>query len=62
MAGKLDWVLVRGMRVLTKALGNHDYSASDHKWLLVEVMLDSADLLRGVARADTQPEQSAAAM
>jgi len=35
--GKLDWVLLRGFHVLSKRLGNHDYSASDHKYLLVDV-------------------------
>ncbi|WIA35111.1 hypothetical protein OEZ86_003596 [Tetradesmus obliquus] len=40
MAGKLDWCLLRGMRVLRKQMGNDDYAASDHKWLLVEVQLD----------------------
>jgi hypothetical protein len=39
MAGKLDWCLLRGMRVLHKQMGNDDYAASDHKWLLVEVEL-----------------------
>jgi hypothetical protein len=39
MAGKLDWCLLRGMRVLQQQMGNDDYAASDHKWLLVEVDL-----------------------
>lgn len=39
MAGKLDWCLLYGMRVLHKAIGNADYAASDHKWLSVEVEL-----------------------
>lgn len=39
MRGKLDWVLLRGCRVVGKAMGNDDYRASDHKWLMVEVML-----------------------
>jgi endonuclease/exonuclease/phosphatase (EEP) superfamily protein YafD len=39
MAGKLDWCLLRGMRVLHKQMGNDDFAASDHKWLLVEVEL-----------------------
>jgi hypothetical protein len=42
MAGKLDWCLLRGMRVLSKHMGNSTYAASDHKWLLVEVELSSA--------------------
>jgi hypothetical protein len=39
MAGKLDWVLLRGCRVVGKAMGNAVYAASDHKWLMVEVLL-----------------------
>lgn len=39
MAGKLDWCLLRGMRVLRKQMGNDNYAASDHKWLIVEVQL-----------------------
>ena len=38
MKGKLDWVLLKGFRVLSKEMGNHDYEASDHKWLMVEVL------------------------
>lgn len=38
MTGKLDWVLLRGgLRVVSKRMGNLDYAASDHRWLLVEV-------------------------
>jgi hypothetical protein len=39
MAGKLDWCLLRGCHVVQKAMGNSDYSASDHKWLCVAVQL-----------------------
>jgi hypothetical protein len=38
MKGKLDWVLLKGFRVLRKEMGNHDYNASDHKWLMVDVL------------------------
>ena len=37
MTGKLDWMLVRGLRVAAHAMGNHDYAASDHKWLRITV-------------------------
>jgi endonuclease/exonuclease/phosphatase (EEP) superfamily protein YafD len=37
LQGKLDWVLLRGLQVVGKAIGNHDYAASDHKWLMVDV-------------------------
>ena len=42
MQGKLDWVLLRGAALVVAgtALGNHDYSLSDHKWLTVDVMAD----------------------
>eukprot|EP00727_Mastigamoeba_balamuthi_P009470 m51a1_g5145 hypothetical protein (322) ;mRNA; r:32725-33978 len=36
--GKLDWMLVRGLNVQTKRIGNHDFTASDHKWLCLEVI------------------------
>lgn len=39
MKGKLDWLLLRRMEVLDKSIGNHDYSASDHKWLSATVKL-----------------------
>ncbi|KAI9593548.1 Endonuclease/exonuclease/phosphatase [Syncephalis fuscata] len=35
--GKLDWTLLLGWELEAKRMGNHDYSASDHKWLLVEL-------------------------
>ncbi|GLC59105.1 Nuclear speckle splicing regulatory protein 1 [Pleodorina starrii] len=42
MTCKLDWVLLRGCRAVSRRMGNHDYSASDHKWLLVEVEVEVA--------------------
>lgn len=38
--GKLDWTLLKGLACTAKSIGNHDYSASDHKWLCVEVVPD----------------------
>lgn len=38
--GKLDWLLLRDMSVLHKSIGNHDFDASDHKWIAAEVTLD----------------------
>jgi len=35
--GKLDWVLLKGFGVVSKNIGNHDFSASDHKWMMVDV-------------------------
>ena len=40
MKGKLDWLLLRKMTVLQKSVGNHDYAASDHKWLSATVQFD----------------------
>ena len=39
MEGKLDWLLLRRCRVESKDAGNHDYAASDHKWLSADVHL-----------------------
>lgn len=39
MKGKLDWVLLRRMIVTGTSVGNHDYSASDHKWLCADVTM-----------------------
>lgn len=38
--GKLDWVLLRRLRVAGQAVGNHRYELSDHKWLAAEVALE----------------------
>jgi hypothetical protein len=40
MAGKLDWVLLRRLRVAQKEMRNLDYAASDHRLLLVDTALD----------------------
>lgn len=37
MAGKLDWVLLRGLRPCRAWEGNATYELSDHKWLAAEV-------------------------
>lgn len=39
MKGKLDWVLLRRLRVLSQAAGNASYRLSDHKWLAADVAL-----------------------
>ena len=36
--GKLDWTLLKGLVCTEKSLGNHDYSASDHKLLFIKVV------------------------
>jgi endonuclease/exonuclease/phosphatase family metal-dependent hydrolase len=38
--GKLDWTLLRGMECVGRGIDNHDYRASDHKLLYVDVVLD----------------------
>ncbi len=38
MKGKLDWLLLRRLTVTGTSVGNHDYSASDHKWLCADVV------------------------
>ena len=40
MRGKLDWALLRRLRVLGTALGNLDYALSDHRLLVVDVALE----------------------
>ena len=40
MRGKLDWALLRRLRVHSTHVGNLDYSLSDHRWLAVEVSLE----------------------
>ena len=44
MKGKLDWLLMRKCSVLDKAVGNHDYAASDHKWLMASIQLQKGEL------------------
>jgi hypothetical protein len=40
MKGKLDWLLHRGgLTVVDSSLGNHEYTASDHKWLAADFSL-----------------------
>lgn len=33
-------MLLRALRVLGQAVGNHDYSLSDHKWLSADVAFE----------------------
>ena len=43
MKGKLDWLLLRRCTVLEKSVGNHDYAASDHKWLMASIQLQKEE-------------------
>lgn len=45
MQGKLDWVLLRGLEASYRCIGNHDFAASDHKWLLVECQVSVRDAM-----------------
>ena len=38
--GKLDWLFLRGGKILNKFTGNDDYSMSDHKYLGMEIDLN----------------------
>ena len=40
MRGKLDWALLRRVRAVRTGVGNDDFALSDHKWLLVEGVLE----------------------
>lgn len=51
MTGKLDWTLLKGLQVASTRMGNHDYGASDHKWLLVEADLH-IDVPKSVVKAE----------
>lgn len=44
VAGKLDWLLVRDMKIVNTEIGNHDYAASDHKWLMATVLFLSSNI------------------
>jgi hypothetical protein len=43
--GKLDWTLLRNMIVLDKKLGNGNFTASDHAWLLLDCQFDNEGLI-----------------
>ena len=43
MKGKLDWLLLRRCLVRDKSVGNHDYAASDHKWLMASIQLQKGE-------------------
>lgn len=38
-SGKLDWLLLSNISVGSKDIGNHDFKASDHKYLVAELRL-----------------------
>ncbi|KAK3827996.1 MAG: hypothetical protein J3Q66DRAFT_321593 [Benniella sp.] len=37
LKAKLDFTLLMNLKCVGRTMGNHDYSASDHRWLLMEV-------------------------
>lgn len=39
--GKLDWFLTSNVEILSTAIGNHDCSASDHKFIVVDITLSN---------------------
>ncbi|CAG8451861.1 3256_t:CDS:2 [Acaulospora colombiana] len=39
-SAKLDWTLICGFEVVNRWIGNDDYSASDHKYMMVELKFD----------------------
>ncbi|KAI7875698.1 hypothetical protein K492DRAFT_240132 [Lichtheimia hyalospora FSU 10163] len=43
---KLDWTLLRCLRTVSRARGNDDYHASDHKYLMVEVVPDNPEQIK----------------
>jgi hypothetical protein len=62
---KLDWTMVRCMDVRQKWIGNRDYSASDHAYLMVKVTPDTKERIENVQlvwkkrRQQWQPNASA---
>ncbi|KAG0248192.1 hypothetical protein BG011_000367 [Mortierella polycephala] len=58
LKAKLDYTLLRNLRCVERHIGNHDFSASDHKWLLVEVEFerDFRTGGRGSGAADTRTD------
>ncbi|CAG8719981.1 5745_t:CDS:2, partial [Racocetra fulgida] len=42
-SAKLDWTLLCGFEVVNRWIGNDDYSASDHKYMMVEIKFDEVD-------------------
>lgn len=60
MQGKLDWTLLRGLQVLSASMGNDDYAASDHRWLLVKVVIanDNSTHKHSIHSADDDCQQA----
>lgn len=55
MSGKLDWLLHRGdLAVVDSAIGNHDFGASDHKWLAADFVLGGAADVHAGGGADAR--------
>lgn len=56
MNGKLDWLLHRGgLAVADSALGNDDYSASDHKWLGADFSLPGVAAIQRPGSSRSSP-------
>ncbi|KAF9945962.1 hypothetical protein BGZ70_003475 [Mortierella alpina] len=63
LKAKLDYSLLKNLRCVGREMGNHDYSASDHKWLLVEVEFEREFKTRlGDAGSTTTTATAAAAV
>lgn len=43
---KLDWTLLRCLRTVKRVRGNDDYRASDHKYLMVQVVPDTTEEIK----------------
>ncbi|KAI7894383.1 uncharacterized protein EV154DRAFT_498567 [Mucor mucedo] len=62
---KLDWTMVRCMDVRQKWIGNRDYSASDHAYLMLQIVPDSQEKIEDIQqvwkrrRMQWQPNASA---
>ncbi|KAG0004495.1 hypothetical protein BGZ65_000246 [Modicella reniformis] len=54
LKAKLDFTLLMNLKCVGRTVGNHDYSASDHKWLLVEVEFEREFKTTATTRTESQ--------
>ncbi|KAF9581684.1 hypothetical protein BGW38_001211 [Lunasporangiospora selenospora] len=57
LRAKLDYTLLMNLKCVRREMGNHDYGASDHKWLVVEVEFER-DFLTKAKPQDSREGQN----
>ncbi|KAF8976832.1 hypothetical protein BGZ46_007912 [Entomortierella lignicola] len=55
LKAKLDYTFLMNLKCVGRSMGNHDFSASDHKWLLVEVEFER-EFKTNAERANTMAD------